>query len=88
MGEEKRAFSLCDLQEGRVGVVTEVSSTGDMKRRFMDLGVVPDTNIRCLFKSPYGDPAAYEIRGTIIAIRKEDAKNVKISISDREGGVD
>jgi len=39
---------------------------------------VEGTKIRCVLRSPLGDPAAYRIRGAVIAIRKEDAKNVRV----------
>lgn len=39
----------------------------------LDLGIIKDTEIAALTKSPSGDPVAYLIRGAVIAIRKEDA---------------
>lgn len=46
------------------------------KRRIYDLGIIENTIIKALYKSPFNDPVAYEIRGTIIAIRNKDAKNI------------
>ncbi len=34
--------------------------------------------IKPIFISPLGDPTAYEIRGSTIALRKEDAQKIKI----------
>ena len=52
----------------------------NIKRRLLDLGFVPDTDIKPLFKSASGDPTAFEIRGTIIAIRKEDTCRVLVKV--------
>lgn len=50
-----------------------------MRRRLQDLGIVEGTTIECLQKSPSGDPVAYKIRGTIIALRSEDANKIIIT---------
>ena len=36
------------------------------------------TPIKPVFKSPANDPTAYEVRSTLLALRKEDAKNIEI----------
>ena len=52
--------------------------SGALKRRFLDLGIVENTLITPVLKSPSGDPTAFEIRGTLIALRKEDANLIKV----------
>ena len=42
----------------------------------LDLGLVEGTQVRCLQKSPAGDPIAYDIRGAVIALRSDDSKFV------------
>lgn len=46
------------------------------RRRIFDLGIIPGTEIKALQKSPLGDPGAYFIRGTVIALRNEDARKI------------
>ncbi len=41
------------------------------RRRIYDLGLIPNSIIKILQKSPFGDPVAYFIRGTVIALRQE-----------------
>ena len=50
-----------------------------MKYRFYDLGLVEGTRISCELVSPARDPVAYQIRGALIAIRREDASKIIIS---------
>lgn len=66
---------LNELTIGEEAVVTKMLKKN---RRLMDLGLVEGTKVRCVLKSPLGDPVAYRIRGAVIAIRKEDAKNIKV----------
>lgn len=69
---------LNSLTPSESGVVTEIISDGPLSRRFSDIGLTVGATVRCLFSSPSGDPKAFKIRGAVIAIRKEDAVNIKI----------
>lgn len=46
---------------------------GVLRRRLMDLGFVPGSTIEVLQRSPLGDPVAYLVNQTTIALRKEEA---------------
>ena len=70
--------SLDLLQEGQQAQVGEVLATGAMRRRLQDIGLTPGTRVRCLQKSPAGDPVAYLIRGAAIALRREDSGLVEL----------
>ena len=54
------------------GWVTGIEGRGAMSRRLQDMGLVRGTRVECLHRSPFGDPAAYLIRGAVIALRQED----------------
>lgn len=56
--------------------VKNINAEGSIQRRFLDLGLINGTSILPLSKSPSGDPIAYLIRGTVIAIRSEDASKI------------
>lgn len=71
-------FTLTTLQEGEKAKVHTLLSTGSIRRRLQDLGLITGTTIECLQKSPYGDPVAYKIRGAVIALRSEDANTIII----------
>lgn len=66
-------MNLYELPLNTVGVVNNLNCNGNIRRRLLDLGLVKGTKITPVFKSPSGDPTAYEIRKTLIAIRKEDS---------------
>jgi len=48
------------------------------RRRLLDLGILPGTRITAELRSPGGDPVAYRVRGTLIALRGEQAKRVHV----------
>jgi ferrous iron transport protein A len=44
----------------------------------MELGFTPGQEVTVIAKSPFKDPLAVSIRGTIIALRSREAKCIKI----------
>jgi ferrous iron transport protein A len=66
---------------GKTAKVRELLSSGSMRRRLLDLGLIEGTSVKCLQKSPSGDPIAYMIRGAVIALRDEDS--LKIIVEER-----
>ena len=58
--------------------VININARGELRRRFFDLGIIEVTNIEVLFKGPFGDPVAYSIRGTVIALREEDGEKIEV----------
>ena len=74
----KKEKSLSSLSPGQTGAVRLLLSEGETRRRFLDIGLIPGTKIVCMGRSPLGDPSLYLIRGKLIAIRKEDAKEIII----------
>lgn len=71
--------TLADLSSGCRGRVNAINISGNMRRRLMDMGFIEGTEIVCLNPSPSGDPTAYFIRGTVIALRKRDAAGILVS---------
>lgn len=67
-----------DLVPGQRAKVLRLDMAGGMRRRLLDLGLVEDTAVECLGRSPGGDPAAYLIRGAVIALRDSDSQGVLV----------
>ncbi|MCS5636450.1 MAG: ferrous iron transport protein A [Myxococcota bacterium] len=83
--EPGAARALADLAPGDRGVVAEVLAEGAAGRRLMDLGLLPETPVRALRRSPLGDPAVYEIRGYRLCLRDADARRVRLKAPDGAG---
>ena len=58
--------------------VIDIEAEGELRRRFFDLGIIEGTKIEVLYRSPFSDPTAYLIRGTVIAIREEDSEKISV----------
>ena len=71
-------MNLNELPLNTVGIVNSLNCKGNIRRRLLDLGLVKGTKIIPVFKSPSGDPIAYEIRNTLIALRKEDSELIDL----------
>ena len=74
----KKNITLSDLEPGQKAEIVALGLSGSIRRRLQDIGAIEGTKVECLFKSPMKDPVAYQIRGSVIALRHEDAKKIKI----------
>ena len=52
---------------------------GFTRRRFLDLGLTPGTTIFPELENAFGDPRAYRVRGTLIALRRDQAENIWVT---------
>ncbi|MBQ4630252.1 MAG: ferrous iron transport protein A [Clostridia bacterium] len=66
------------LKPGESARIYDIDEKSSMKRRLLDLGFTPETEVKCTGISPLGDPKAFLIKNTIIALRKDDSKFVYI----------
>jgi len=75
---EGRFKQLTSLEVGDKGIVLGISKAlrGQQRRRLMDLGVVPGSEIIVEMQSIGGDPSAYRIKGALIALRKKQADRI------------
>lgn len=74
----KKVRTINELKIEEIGTVKRVEGNETIKRRLLDLGLIEGTKIKPVLVSPSGDPKAFEFRGGVIAIRKEDGKNIEL----------
>ena len=70
--------TLNTVEIGNIVQVEELTLSGSMRRRLQDIGIIQGPRGECLQKSPSGDPTAYLVRGTVIALRAEDAAGIAV----------
>ncbi len=82
--------SLGSLQQGGEAVILglDQSLRGFHRRRLLDLGLTPGTPIRAERISMFRDPKAYRVRGSLIALRREQADKVLIEDGTTQTTVD
>lgn len=82
----KQVTCLNELRPGQKGTIKELKAKENIRRRLLDIGLIEDTEVECIGRSPGGDPSAYMIRGAVIAIRSEDCKDIQIRVKEVQYG--
>lgn len=70
--------TLGDLKIGEKGIIKEISPSSELRRRLMDIGFLKGEEVLCTLKSFGGGMTAYEIKGTVIALREKNAREILI----------
>ena len=70
------------LQDGQPGAIVRIDSVGDskLKNRLMTMGLIPGTRVEVLRAAPLGDPIAIRLRSYNLALRRDDAAQINVSI--------
>lgn len=76
--ESKADFTLRELKPGEKGKVIKIKGKGNFKKRLLDMGIVPGSEIQLEKVAPLGDPIDILIKGYHLSLRKEEAKEILI----------
>ena len=79
-GIENSQFPLSHLKKGQIAKIVHVSGSGPIKRRMMDMGMVPGSEINLIRKAPFGDPIEFRIKGYSLSLRKEEAEKITVEL--------
>jgi len=71
-------MKLTELNRGEKAVIIKIGKLGELKKRLTDMGITSGEVIKLERNAPLGDPQQFLIKGTGIAIRKEDADHIEI----------
>ena len=72
----QQRIPLAAIAPGETVRVAEIRVEGALRRRLLDLGLIPQTLVSCRFAAPAGSPMAFTVRGAAIALRTRDAKEI------------
>ena len=77
---------MSDLEDGGVAQVVTLlpSCAGSERSRLLDLGFVPGSRVERVLNSPLRGPVAYEVRGTLIALRRTQSDHVLVKKLEKE----
>jgi Fe2+ transport system protein FeoA len=74
-------ISLSLLKVGERGIIRFISSESvSVKRRFLDMGLIPGTEVSIDKKSPFGDPVSINLRGYKLCLRKHDLDSILVEV--------
>ena len=71
---------LDEFKIGETGLVKQVNGEGRFRRRLLDMGVTPGTEIYLRKKAPLGDPLEITLRGYELTLRKDEAQLVVLEV--------
>ena len=80
-------MTLKELALGKSGVVTAVGGEGALRQHFLDMGVIPGTEVTVVKYAPLGDPMELRLHNYELTLRLADAAQIEISpVPERTGG--
>ncbi len=72
--------TLDELGVGEGAVVKMIKGEIDIKRRLLDMGLVPGTELKVEKVAPLGDPIDIRLKGYHLSLRKHEARAVKVEV--------
>jgi DtxR family transcriptional regulator, Mn-dependent transcriptional regulator len=75
---EEEWASVADLKPGQSGVVAQISASGAVRQRLLDMGLLPETEIGLERLGPGGDPLWIRCQGARLALRRSEAARIRI----------
>jgi Fe2+ transport system protein FeoA len=70
--------SLAEIPLGRTAKVTSVAGPRAFRRRLLEMGLIPGTDVKVITIAPLGDPLQIEVRGGQWSIRRNEAAQIMI----------
>ena len=71
-------MTLNELEIGERAIIKKVGGEGVLRRRLLDMGLTPKTEVMIRKVAPRGDPIELHLRGYELTIRIDDAKNIDV----------
>ncbi len=68
-----------NITPGTSAVITGITGDPMIKRRLMEMGVIPGSTLRLIRWAPLGDPAECQIRGYKLSIRRSEAAMITVA---------
>lgn len=71
-------MTLKDLKAGESCIIKSVGGSGALRQHFLDMGVIPQANVKLIKFAPMGDPMELLIHGYELTLRLDDAEKIEI----------
>ena len=68
------------LRPGQRATITRIDGIGALRRRFVEMGILKGETILIERHAPLGDPVEYFIKGYHLALRKEEAAQIEVTM--------
>ena len=71
-------MTLDQVSPGQGGIITKIGGEGELRRRLLDMGLTPNTQVTVRKVATMGDPIELFLRSYVLTIRKDDAAKIEI----------
>jgi Fe2+ transport system protein FeoA len=75
-----QTLTLREVNPGQRAVVVQVGGAGALRRRLIEMGIVPGETILVERVAPLGDPVAYRVKGYRLSLRRDDAAQILVTL--------
>lgn len=65
---------------GSKGRVVQITGDQGIKRRLLDMGIVPGTEVKVEKAAPLGDPIDVVLKGYHLSLRRQEASAVTVEV--------
>lgn len=69
------------LKAGQRGVIVRVGGKGPARRRMLDMGLVPGSEVEVIRVAPLGDPIEFSVKGYSLSLRKSEAEAIEVEVT-------
>ena len=74
------------LRPGQQATIARINGASALRRRFVEMGIVKGETILIERNAPLGDPVEYFIKGYHLALRKEEAAQIEVTLHGESNG--
>lgn len=79
---------LGELRTGAKGVIVHTGGPVELRNRLLEMGFLEGATIELLHEAPFGrDPIAVRVRGSVLALRRNEANSIEVRVERRLDGV-
>jgi ferrous iron transport protein A len=70
------------LMPGQTATISSLDGEGARIHRLLEMGLLPGETVELIGRAPLGDPLAIHVRGGRLAVRKADARRIRIQFEE------
>lgn len=71
-------MTLDEVQPGGIVMIQSVGGQGLLRRRLLEMGLTPKTQVKVRKVAPMGDPIEVYLRSYVLTLRKDDASKIAV----------
>ena len=72
---------LSELKRGEKSRIVKIGGGGGLRRRLLDMGLVPGSEVEMERVAPLGDPIEIKVKGYNLSLRKEEADSIEVEVT-------